>query len=98
MRGGPVFFVFFVLFMVASMAVPAPLFPGNMIPAWLSISASVDARLVSLLSAMSNGFLYGILIWAVYVLATRNMDEAWVSDYKARKRSQRNGKKKTEKR
>lgn len=96
MRGGPVFFVFFVLFLVASLAVPVPLFPGNMFPTWLNLSATAD--LLHLLSAVVNGFMYGSLIWAVYVLATRNMDEAWVSDYKARKRNQRNNKKRSEKR
>ena len=98
MRGGPVFFAFFVLFLVASIAVPVPLFPGNMVPTWLGLWASVDANLISLLSAVINGFMYGLLIWAVYVLATRNMDKAWVSDYKARKRAQRNNKKRNEKR
>ena len=95
MRGGPVFFAFFVLFLVASLAVPVPLFPGNMVPTWLNLSAT--AELISLVSAMVNGFMYGLLIWAVYVLATRNMDEAWVSDYKARKRNQRNNKKRANK-
>jgi len=92
-RGGPVFLAFFVLFTVASLAVPVPLFPGNMIPTWFSLPSDSLALLVS---AMANGLMYGLLIWGVYVLATWKMDEAWVSDYKARRR-QRNNKKRVAK-
>jgi NADH:ubiquinone oxidoreductase subunit 4 (subunit M) len=99
LRGGPVFFAFFVFFLVASLAVPGvPLFPGNMVPTWLNLSMSADGYLVFLLSGLVNGFMYGLLIWAVYFLATRNMDDAWVSDYKARRRNHRNSKKKSDKR
>jgi len=90
LRGGAVFLAFFILFTLASLAVPVPLFPGNMAPAWFGVSSSTYA---SLFSAVVNGITYGLVVWLVFVLATRRLDESGVSDYDKRKgRNQRSNK------
>ena len=93
MRGSPIFFSFFILFMLASLAVPVPLFPGNMVPTWLGVSTSNYA---SLFSALVNGGTYGFLVWAVFVVATRGLDESGVASYE-RKKNQQNNKRRTAK-
>jgi len=82
MRGGAVFLAFFLLFTLASLAVPAPLFPGSVIHALLGLPVDSYAPLVS---ALTNGITYGLVVWVVFVVATRRMDESGVSDYRNRK-------------
>ena len=82
MRGGAIFLVFFALFTLASFAVPVPLFPGNVVPVWFSLPSPNYAPLVS---ALVNGVTYGLVVWLVFVLATRKLEESGVSDYKSKK-------------
>jgi len=90
LRGGAVFLSFFILFTLASIAVPVPLFPGNMFPAWFGVTSSTYA---SLFSAVVNGITYGLIIWLVFILATRRLDESGVASYGYKKgRNQRNNK------
>jgi len=91
MRGGAVFLAFFLLFTLASLAVPVPLFPGNAIPAFFSLPVDTYAPLIS---AITNGVTYGLIVWLVFFVATRKLDESGVSDYKSRKgQNQRNHRK-----
>jgi len=83
-RGGAVFLAFFILFTLASLAVPAPLFPGSAIHGLLGLPADIYGSLVD---AIANGITYGLIVWLVFVLATRRLDESGVSDYRSRKRS-----------
>lgn len=90
MRGGAVFLVFFILFTLATLAVPVPLFPGNMLPQWFGLTSGTSA---SLFSAVVNGFTYGLVIWLVFIVATRGLDESGVADVeKSKNRNQRNNK------
>jgi hypothetical protein len=82
MRGGAVFLAFFLLFTLASLAVPVPLFPGNVINAFFSLPTDAYAPLIS---ALTNGVTYGLVAWLVFFVATRKLDESGVSDYKSRK-------------
>ncbi len=91
MRGGAVFLAFFILFTLASLAVPAPLFPGSMIHGLLTLPADIYGALVS---AIANGITYGLIVWLVFVLATRRLDESGVSDYRNKKRSSHRANKK----
>jgi len=93
MRGGAVFLAFFILFTLASLAVPVPLFPGNIISVWFGLPST---EYMSLVSAVINGVTYGLVVWLVFVLATRKLDESGVADYERRKgRSQRSNKRNT---
>lgn len=90
MRGGAVFLSFFILFTLATLAVPVPLFPGNMFSAWFGLTSSTYA---SLFSAVVNGIAYGLIIWLVFILATRGLDESGVAGVeKGKSRNQRNNK------
>jgi len=96
MRGGAVFLAFFILFTLASMAVPVPLFPGSMIHALFGLPIDSYATLIS---AITNGITYGLVVWLVFFLATRRLDESGVSDYKSRKgQNQRSNRKRATRR
>jgi len=87
-----VFLAFFLLFTLASLAVPVPLFPGNMVPIWFTLPSDYT----SFFSAVTNGITYGLIVWLIFVLATRNLDESAAADVKGRKgQSQRDNKKRT---
>jgi len=93
LRGGAVFFAFFILFTLASLAVPVPLFPGNLFPIWFGVSSDVYAPLFS---AVSNGVIYGLVVWLVFFLATRKLDESGVAGVEGKKgRSQHNSKRRS---
>jgi len=83
---------FFILFTLASLAVPVPLFPGNMISTLLGLSTT---SYTPLFSAVTNGITYGVIVWLVFVLVTRNLDESGSVDFKARKLRARSNKKRT---
>jgi hypothetical protein len=88
LRGGAIFLGFFVLFSAASFAVPVPLFPGNVIPFWFTLPSSDYAPLIS---ATVNGVTYALVVWVVFVLATRKLDESGVSDYESKKNHNQSG-------
>lgn len=90
MRGGSLFLAFFALFTVASVAVPVPLFPGDMMQVWFRLPSTTYQPIIS---AVTNGIMYGLVVWLVFVLATRNLDESSVADTKSGKnRRKSNGK------
>jgi hypothetical protein len=90
LRGGAVFLSFFILFTLASLAVPVPLFPGNMFPTWFGVTS---ANYSSLFSAVVNGATYGFLVWLVFVVATRSLDESGVAGYDGKKSRSRDSNK-----
>jgi mannitol-specific phosphotransferase system IIBC component len=95
MRGGAVFLAFFLLFTLASLAVPVPLFPGSMIHAVFSLPVGEYAPLIS---ALTNGVTYGLVVWLVFFVVSRKIDQSSVSDYKSRKgQAQRNHRKRATK-
>lgn len=79
MRAAAIFVAFFLLFTCTSIAVPVPLFPGNMIPVWFGISFSVYASYVE---AVVNGLLYGFITWLVFLFVIRKIDKALSADSK----------------
>lgn len=75
MRGGAIFLVFFIVFTLATLAVPVPLFPGNMVhPVCEALSIPV-AFYTPLLDALANGLLYGFIVWIIYVLVSKKLEE-----------------------
>ncbi len=84
MRGGAIFLVFFIFFTLATLAVPIPLFPGNMVHS-VSNSLGVPA-FTSLLDAMANGIFYGFIVWIVFVLVSRKLEEPEVIDPREEKK------------
>ena len=85
MRGGPIFLAFFVLFAVASYAVPVPLFPGSFVP--LLGIVNIPVAYTSVVSAVVNGLVYGLIVWLVFILVSRRFEEPKV--YAVKKKTQR---------
>jgi len=67
MRAGAIFLAFFLLFTCASIAVPVPMFPGNMVQKWLS---------VPYISAVVNGLTYGLITWIVFLFVNRKIEKS----------------------
>jgi len=88
MRGGAIFLAFFVLFTIASYAVPVPMFPGNLVSA-LGF-ATVPTEYAPFVSAVVNGLVYGFVVWLVFVLVSRRFEEPKVTTI--RQKVQRNRK------
>ena len=66
MRGMAVFVAFFAIFSVSSIAIPSPMFPGNVACWVLEVSANT-----SLVSAFVNGVFYGFVAWIIFSLGLR---------------------------
>lgn len=76
MNGGEIFLAFFIFFTLATLAVPIPLFPGNIItPLFGSLGIPVSLY-TPVLDAAANGILYGFIIWIVYVSTSRKLAES----------------------
>jgi len=73
MKATPVFIVFFILFTSASIAVPVPLFPGNMVSTLFQIPVS---DYIIYLEALTNGLTYGFISWAVFLLLARKIENS----------------------
>lgn len=68
MRGLAVFVVFFAIFLISSLAISSPLFPGNVVCFLFGISGLSH---VSLVNAVVNGVFYGFIVWIVFSLSFR---------------------------
>jgi hypothetical protein len=69
---GMIALAFFSLFLVASLLIPAPMFPGS----WFCTLMGQAARdYVSVLSALFNGIFYGVVLWAVFIGLSRKLSE-----------------------
>ena len=79
MRAAAIFVAFFILFTCASIAVPVPLFPGNMIATLLRIPVS---GYTPYLEAVANGLLYAFITWLIFFVINRKMDKALSADSK----------------
>ena len=73
MRATAIFFVFFLLFTAASIAVPIPLFPGSMISTLFVMPAS---EYVTYLEGLINGLTYGFITWMVFFLLARKIEKS----------------------
>lgn len=72
MRGLIIFATFFTIFLVSTVAIPSPLFPGNAICLLLNIS---DIRQTSITSALANGIFYGFIAWTIFSLSSKWIEE-----------------------
>ena len=71
-RGTRILLVFFSIFTVASLLIPAPMFPGNMLSAL--VGAGVQ-NYMNILSAFLNGAAYGVILWLVFVGIGKKLKE-----------------------
>lgn len=77
MKATAIFAAFFLLFTCASIAVPIPLFPGNMISTLFVIPAS---EYILYLEALTNGLTYGFFTWIVFFLVARKIEKSMAMD------------------
>ena len=73
MKAAQVFISFFLVFTAASIAVPIPLFPGNLITSFFPISF-VDY--IIYIEAITNGIVYGLVIWLIFSLIIKKLDKS----------------------
>ena len=78
MRTSAIFLIFFILFSFASIAVPIPLFPGNMLPTVLEIPAS---EYIQYLEALTNGLTYGFITWLVFFVVNKKLEKSFINGY-----------------
>ena len=72
MRGTPILIIFFLMFTVATLLVPCPMFPGN----FLSHSiGAVVSEYDGYLSAVFNGVFYAIIVWLIFVAIGRRLEQ-----------------------
>jgi hypothetical protein len=79
MKAPAIFAAFFLLFTAASIAVPVPLFPGNMVSTLFGIPAS---EYMPYLEALTNGLTYGFFTWMIFFLLARKIEKSMVNDSK----------------
>lgn len=64
--------VFFILFTAASLMIPSPMFPGNVL--CTLIGASV-IQYKAVVSALFNGILYSVAMWLIFVGVSRRLTQ-----------------------
>ncbi|MEM2937109.1 MAG: hypothetical protein QXJ63_01010 [Candidatus Bathyarchaeia archaeon] len=72
MKGTSILMVFFVIFLLASLLIPSPMFPGNVICMWVGGAVSEYSRY---LSAVFNGVFYGSILWLIFIVISRRLEE-----------------------
>jgi hypothetical protein len=72
MRGTLILAVFFLVFMIASLLIPAPLFPGTY---FCTIIGGAATAYIEYISAFFNGLFYGAILWLVFTLISRRLEK-----------------------
>lgn len=73
MRATTIFFAFFLIFTAASIAVPVPLFPGNLVG---TFSVLPTSDFTPYLAAVTNGLTYGFIIWLMFFWVDKKIEKA----------------------
>ncbi len=68
-----IFTIFFFIFLASSLALPVPLFPGNL-ASYLFVTSNTVAA--SFVSGLVNGVFYGFLAWLVTIVSFRWIERA----------------------
>jgi len=79
MRATAIFVAFFLLFTSASIAVPIPLFPGNIVS---TLSGIPPSKYMPYLEALTNGLTYGFIAWIVFSLLAKKIEDSLSADSK----------------
>jgi len=69
-KGAPFFIIFFLLFAVAILLIPTPMFPGDNLLAMANMAATEGGFI---LGGLINALLYSLIAWAVFVLAMKKV-------------------------
>ncbi len=71
MKGTLILAAFFSVFLLASLLLPLPMFPGNLLCAFIGVG---ESQYMSFLSALLNGIFYGALLWLVFITISRRLE------------------------
>ncbi|MBS7637169.1 hypothetical protein KEJ37_07585 [Candidatus Bathyarchaeota archaeon] len=72
MKGAPILVVFFLMFLVASLLIPSPVFPGNFLSTLIGNMTGEHQKFVS---AVFNGIFYGAILWLVFIAVSRKFEK-----------------------
>jgi hypothetical protein len=72
MRGVLILIAFFSTVFLASLLIPSPMFPGNFFCALIGEAVN---QYVGYLSALFNGVFYGLILWLVFVVISKRLEE-----------------------
>ncbi len=72
MREVSILIVFFLMFTFASLLIPSPMFPGNVLSGLIGV---VMSEYVKYLSAVFNGIFYAIILWLVFTVISRRLEK-----------------------
>ncbi len=71
MRGTLILIVFFSIFLLASLLIPHPMFPGNL---FCMLIGGIVRRYIGFFSAFFNGLFYGIILWMVFTILSKRIE------------------------
>jgi len=71
MRATTIFLAFFLVFTAASIAVPIPLFPGNIVR---TLSLFPTSDYIQYLEALTNGLTYGFISWMIFFCVDKKIE------------------------
>jgi hypothetical protein len=72
MRGIAILIVFFLMFTSASLLIPSPMFPGSV---FCILIGGAVSEYAGYLSAIFNGVFYGSVLWLVFTVISRRLEE-----------------------
>lgn len=73
MRAALVLLIFFLMFTVASLMAPFPMFPGNFL--CLTIGPAIT-KYALYLGAFFNGLFYGVVVWLVFAGLSKKLEQS----------------------
>jgi hypothetical protein len=86
LKGAYFFVVFFLLFASAILFIPTPMFPGDILVRMADLAGLAYA---SVLSALINALVYGLVAWAIFVFVMRRIENSSVSKQSVEKSKKR---------
>jgi len=72
MKGITILIVFFTIFLAASLLIPSPMFPENLL---FTLFGNLSSAYMEWISAIFNAVFYGIILWLVFVAVSRRFEE-----------------------
>ena len=72
MRGAVILIAFVFLFLLASLLIPSPMFPGSF---FCTLIGGTTNEYAGYLSAVFNGVFYGVVLWLVFVVISKRLGE-----------------------
>jgi len=71
MRGTIILIAFFSIFLVASLLIPSPMFPGNIFCNFIGQTINEYSKYIV---AVFNGLFYGIIMWLAFAVISRRLE------------------------